>query len=67
MANVLIDSCANSTVQKTHIAKVNNKTENCEVEVLPSEETRCTLMANLYACEGTPSKVIKFYVKYKHC
>ncbi|XP_073985108.1 ester hydrolase C11orf54 homolog isoform X2 [Rhodnius prolixus] len=63
MANVLIDSCANSTVQKTHIAKVNNKTENCEVEVLPSEETRCTLMANLYACEGTPSKVLKIVCK----
>uniref|UniRef100_A0A224XTZ3 DUF1907 domain-containing protein n=1 Tax=Panstrongylus lignarius TaxID=156445 RepID=A0A224XTZ3_9HEMI len=63
MANVLINDSTSSTVQKTHIAKVNDKTENVEVEVLPKSEMRCSLLVNLFACEGTSSKVLKVFCK----
>uniref|UniRef100_A0A0V0GA07 DUF1907 domain-containing protein n=1 Tax=Triatoma dimidiata TaxID=72491 RepID=A0A0V0GA07_TRIDM len=63
MANILIDDSTSSIVQKTHIAKVNDKTEDVEVEVLPNSEMRCSLLVNLFACEGTSSKVLKVFCK----
>uniref|UniRef100_A0A171AA04 Ester hydrolase c11orf54-like protein n=1 Tax=Triatoma infestans TaxID=30076 RepID=A0A171AA04_TRIIF len=63
MANILINDSTSSIVQKTYIAKVNDKTEDIEVELLPNSEMRFSLLANLFACEGTSSKVLKVFCK----
>ncbi|KAK9497034.1 hypothetical protein O3M35_012824 [Rhynocoris fuscipes] len=60
MANVVING---SIVQRTYIAKVHDKTEQVDLSTLPDSELRFALLANLYACQGSPSKVLKVYCK----
>lgn len=62
MANVLIDG--DNVVNKTHIAKVKDDgSDDISVSVLPSNETRFALLANLFFCEGIQSKVLKVHCK----
>lgn len=68
MANVFIDG--EHIINKTHIAKVKVEgSEEINVSVLPSNETRFALLANLFFCEGIQSKVLSdlfhFYIKHK--
>ncbi|CAL7951188.1 unnamed protein product [Xylocopa violacea] len=53
-----------SNVQNgTHIASVDKTNGNCILQNLPNNETRLALLANLFATDGKPGKVLKVYAK----
>ncbi|CAK9813232.1 Ester hydrolase C11orf54 homolog [Anthophora quadrimaculata] len=61
MMNMTISS---SNVQNgTRIASVNKENGNCVLQNLPTSETRFALLANLFATQGKPGKVLKVYAK----
>lgn len=47
----------------THIASVNKTSGSCKLQTIPNEETRFALLANLFATEGKPGKVLKVHAK----
>lgn len=62
MMNVAIDK-NNDVDQQTRISSVNKTTGECVLQILPKNETRFALLANLLLCEGKPGKVIKVHAK----
>uniref|UniRef100_A0A1B6EDV6 DUF1907 domain-containing protein n=1 Tax=Clastoptera arizonana TaxID=38151 RepID=A0A1B6EDV6_9HEMI len=54
----------NNIINLSRIAKLKDEQLNndFEVEIL-KEETRCSLLANLYTCQGKSSKVLKIHCK----
>ncbi|CAG9771103.1 unnamed protein product [Ceutorhynchus assimilis] len=49
--------------QQTRVSKVNGLDEQMIVQVLPNNETRISLLGNLFISEGKPGKVIKVQAK----
>ena len=61
MMNVLLDSPKPS--ETTRISSVDKSNGTCVLQVLPANETRFALLANLFLSEGKPGKVLKVYAK----
>lgn len=56
----------NETVDnQTHIAHVSKDRQTCRLEKLPSTETRCALLANVYYTEGKPGPVVRVRCKIR--
>lgn len=51
-------------INGTHIAKTITR-EKIELLKVPENETRCTLLGNLFLCEGKPGKVLKVSAKIR--
>lgn len=61
MMNVMIDSP--KLKNATRIASVDKSSEQCVLETLKGSETRFSLLANLFVCEGITGKVLKVHAK----
>ncbi|XP_033220131.1 ester hydrolase C11orf54 homolog [Belonocnema kinseyi] len=61
MMNVLLDNPKPS--ESSRIAFVDKNNGTSVLQVLPKNETRFALMANLFLSEGKPGKVLKVYAK----
>ncbi|MCL4128494.1 UNVERIFIED_CONTAM: hypothetical protein GTU68_033486, partial [Idotea baltica] len=48
---------------ETRIAKVSDDTGECVLLKAPSEESRCSLLLNFFACDGLKGKVVKVTAK----
>lgn len=61
MMNVVLNTPKSS--KSTRISSVDKSNGKCVLEILPENETRFALLANLFLSEGKPGKVIKVYAK----
>ncbi|XP_023246177.1 ester hydrolase C11orf54 homolog [Copidosoma floridanum] len=63
MMNVMMDSA--KLKNGTRIASVEKSEGSCVLETLKGNETRFSLLANLFLCEGIPGKVLKVHAKQR--
>ncbi|XP_033219952.1 ester hydrolase C11orf54 homolog isoform X2 [Belonocnema kinseyi] len=61
MTNVLLDKPEPS--ESSRMSFVDKSNRACVLQVLPANETRFALLANLFLSEGKPGKVLKVYAK----
>lgn len=61
MMNAVIAS--SNVTNGTRISSVDKTNGNCVLQILPNEETRCALLANLFVSEGKPGRVLKVRAK----
>ena len=62
MPNLLIKSDG-SVVQKTHIARTHDKDQSYQLLTLPPEETKMSLLGNLFLSKGEKGQVLEIKAK----
>uniref|UniRef100_U5EUR4 DUF1907 domain-containing protein n=1 Tax=Corethrella appendiculata TaxID=1370023 RepID=U5EUR4_9DIPT len=50
-------------VSESHLAKITKDRKKCILEKIPNTDTRCALLANIFACDGKAGKVLKVHCK----
>lgn len=63
MPNLLVGKEKSVLLQKTHISRTFDEDNSFKTQKLPPEETRNSLLGNLFISEGKPGKVLKIQAR----